>query len=276
MECFMVRRMSAFCLALAVLGLTGCSSQKAVVREPTPGDPFEAWNRRVYAFNSAFERRLTTPVTRTYRNVTPQFVKTGVANFVSNLSYPAVIMNDALQFKGMSTLRDTGRFVMNTTVGVVGFFDPATSIGLEKNHEDFGQTLGRWGLGNGAYLIVPFGGPTTLRDGLAKIADPFTNPLTQATDDSMVSYSIAGMRMMNSGSSPSSRVLDPDVAVANAFDPYVVHRSLYLQRRNYLIHDGNLPEEPEPFEDEIWAAGEDFGEGIKVSAAMPELMTSSE
>jgi phospholipid-binding lipoprotein MlaA len=255
---------AACMLAVITITSTGCASQSKTTR--TPGDPFEKMNRRVYAFNAAFDRKLAKPLERTYKVVTPQFVKTGVANFVSNLSYPAVIMNDALQLKGMPTLRDTGRFVVNSTVGVVGFFDPASRIGLERNREDFGQTLGRWGMGHGAYLVLPFAGSTTLRDGLAKIADPFSNPLTLA-EEGAARYGIAGMRMINSGSNVSTT----GNPLEDAYDPYVVERSIYWQRRDYLVYDGNVPEDPMVAE---WAeeAEEDLADA---SYAVPYYPASS-
>jgi phospholipid-binding lipoprotein MlaA len=217
-------------------------------------------NRRIYAFNNAFDRALAEPVSKKYKSVTPRFIKTGISNFIDNLGYPAVIVNDALQGKGMPALRDTGRFVMNTTVGVAGFFDPATAIGLEQNHEDFGQTLGRWGVGSGPYLILPFGNPTTLRDGLARVADPFTSPIT-LSGSGTTQYGVSALRIANTGSKsgggePSSR---------DAYDPYVVMRSIYLQKRAFVVYDGNLPEDP--IEEELQRqAALDLNDEIKIDA----------
>jgi len=235
----MFRQTLAIAVVLAANLLTGCASQKSATLKPV--DPFERLNRRVYAFNAAFDRRLATPASRTYRNVTPAFVRTGISNFVDNLSYPAVIVNDALQGKGVPAMRDTGRFVINSTVGVVGFFDLATRWGLEENSEDLSQTLGRWGVGSGPYLILPFSGPTTLRDGLAKIIDPGTSPLAYV-ENSAVSSGVSVMRLANSGSG-SSGGFDTESMALSAYDPYLVTRSLYLQRRFYLVHDGFMPED---------------------------------
>jgi phospholipid-binding lipoprotein MlaA len=233
----MAGRTSAILLLISVITLAGCATQKPVTR--TPGDPFERMNRRMYAFNEAFDKALAKPIAKGYRRVTPQFFKTGLSNFLSNLSYPAVIMNDALQGKAFMTARDTGRFVMNTTVGLAGFFDPATRVGLEARSEDLGQTLGRWGVPQGPYIVLPFSNPTTLRDGFAKVADPFTSPLALSTEGAS-RYAFAGLRALNT----RSKVLSVESALDSAYDPYAVIRSIYWQRRNYAVHDGNVPEDP--------------------------------
>jgi phospholipid-binding lipoprotein MlaA len=236
----MLRMSLVTVLSLAAVLLSGCASRTTTAIKPN--DPFEKLNRRMYAFNVAFDRALSKPVTRTYRAVTPRFIKTGIANFVSNLGYPAVFVNDALQGKGRPALRDTGRFLVNSTIGLAGFLDPATSLGLEENKEDLSQTLGRWGVGPGPYLVLPFAGPTTLRDGIAKIIDPGTSPLAYV-DSSAVSTSVKVLRLLNSGSGDGDDD-DGESLEEAAFDPYLVTRSIYLQRRNHLVHDGDVPEDP--------------------------------
>jgi phospholipid-binding lipoprotein MlaA len=233
----MLRKTLAVCILVSTNLVGGCATQKSAERHP--GDPFERMNRRIYAFNSAFDRALAEPVSRKYKSVTPRFVKTGISNFIDNLGYPAVIVNDALQGKGMPALRDTGRFVMNTTVGVVGFFDPATRVGLEQNDEDFGQTLGRWGVGSGPYVILPFGNPTTLRDGLARVADPFTSPITLSGSGAS-QYGMSAMRIANTGSKSSGA----EPSLRETYDPYVVMRSVYFQKRAFRVYDGIVPEDP--------------------------------
>lgn len=244
----MLRVSLAALLPLVVLFLSGCTTQKTAAGLK-PYDPFEKINRRVFAFNAAFDRALSRPVSRTYRQVTPRLVKTGIANFVSNLGYPAVIVNDALQGKGMPALRDTGRFCVNTTVGLLGFLDPAAALGLEENHEDLGQTLGRWGVGPGPYLVLPFAGSTTLRDGVSRVADVGTSPLAYV-DSAAVSSGVKGLRLMNSGAGD-----DPEGEGMEriAYDSYLVTRSVYLQRRVYLAHDGLVPEDAIDREYEMYA-----------------------
>jgi phospholipid-binding lipoprotein MlaA len=244
----------SFVILAALLG--GCATQKSAERKPY--DPFERINRRVYAFNVAFDRALAEPVSKKYKQVTPKFVKTGISNFIDNLGYPAVIVNVALQGKAVPALRDTGRFLMNTTVGVAGLFDPATRIGLEEHDEDFGQTLGRWGVGGGPFLILPFGNPTTLRDGLARIADPFTSPIT-LSNSGATQYGMSALRVANTGSKSSRSEPSPN----EAFDPYIVMRSIYMQKRSYVVYDGNVPEDP--IETELARqAALDFNEELRI------------
>jgi phospholipid-binding lipoprotein MlaA len=233
----MLRKTLAVCILVSSALHSGCATQKTAERHP--GDPFERMNRRIYAFNAAFDRALAEPVSKKYKSVTPRFVKTGISNFIDNLGYPAVIVNDALQGKAMPALRDTGRFVMNTTVGVAGLWDPASRVGLEQNHEDFGQTLGRWGIGNGPFLILPFGNPTTLRDGLARVADPFTSPITLSGSGAS-QYGMSALRIANTGSKSSGAEPSP----REAYDPYVVLRSVYFQKRSFVVYDGVVPEDP--------------------------------
>lgn len=239
----MLRRSLALVISFIAAVVSGCASR--TTSSLKPHDPFEKMNRKVYAFNVAFDRALSKPVSDTYKAVTPSFVKTGISNFVSNLSYPAVFVNDALQGKGKPALRDTGRFLVNTTIGVVGFLDPATSLGLEENSEDLSQTLGRWGMAPGPYLILPFAGPTTLRDGIAKVIDPGTSPLAYV-DSAALSSSVKGLRLINSGDADDES--DGPSVERVAYDPYLVTRSLYLQRRNYLVHDGLTPDDPADIE----------------------------
>jgi phospholipid-binding lipoprotein MlaA len=254
----MLRKTLAVCFLVGTTLLGGCATQKTAERRPE--DPFERMNRRIYAFNNAFDRALAEPVSKKYKAVTPRFIKTGISNFIDNLGYPAVIVNDALQGKGMPALRDTGRFVMNTTVGVVGFFDPATAIGLEENHEDFGQTLGRWGVGNGPYLILPFGNPTTLRDGLARVADPFTSPIT-LSGSGATQYGVSALRIANTGTKSAGG----EPSARDAYDPYVVMRSVYLQKRAFLVYDGNMPDDP--IEEELQRqAALDLNDEIRIDA----------
>src|SRR5262249_45832272 len=132
--------------------------------------------------NESVDRHVAKPVAKAYKKVTPHFVQTGISNFLDNLNYPVVLVNDLLQAKFKATLNDTGRLLLNTTVGLAGLLDPATDAGLDKNDEDFGQTLGRWGLRPGPYLMLPFLGPSDIRDGIGKYADTYPNPARYAKD----------------------------------------------------------------------------------------------
>lgn len=234
-------------LALAVLALSGCASTQKIVT-PDPRDPFESLNRGTYAFNENLDRALVKPVAQTYDRVVPKPVKTGVSNFFSNAKYPVTLVNNVLQAKFADAANDVGRLLLNSTLGLGGLLDPATRIGLERNDEDFGQTLGKWGVPSGPYLMVPFLGPYTLRDGLGSVADDFAEPRGYVTDN-VVRWSLwAGDKLDR-----RVRLLEADGVLERTGDPYAFIRSAYLQRREYQVKDGDVP--PEDF-------GEDFGEDL--------------
>jgi phospholipid-binding lipoprotein MlaA len=166
-------------LALVVL-LPACATLPPGERDPR--DRFERTNRAVYRFNDALDRGVAKPVARAYVKVTPRPVRTGFGNFFRNLTYPTVIVNDLLQGKGRSFASDTTRLVVNTTIGIGGLFDPATQLGLKAGDEDFGQTLGKWGVPAGPYIMLPFLGPSTARDTVGFVGDQFTDPKNYLND----------------------------------------------------------------------------------------------
>ena len=156
-------------LSLSFLG--GCATTN-------PRDPLEPMNRAIYSFNDGMDNVIFKPVARGYRAVLPQFARTGVSNFFSNINDVLVALNNLLQGKVIDALSDAGRVVVNTTIGIAGFFDVATHFGLEKHNEDFGQTLGRWGIGDGPYLVLPFAGPSNLRDAVGRAVSFRIDPIT--------------------------------------------------------------------------------------------------
>jgi phospholipid-binding lipoprotein MlaA len=241
-------------LSLAVLTLFGCASLPSGKRDPR--DPFERVNRTIYKFNDALDKAVARPIAHTYRKVTPQFVQTGISNFNSNLDYPVVIVNDLLQGRFKPFAKDTGRFVMNTTLGIGGLLDPASSAGLEKNENDFGQTLGRWGFKPGPYLMLPILGPSDVRDGIGKVANTYTSP-RQYIHDNTVYYTLYGLYFLDYRASlvPQEKTLD------SAYDPYAFLRNAYLQRRQFLISgQGSGPSDEEYQEQKLLdeaGAGED-------------------
>jgi phospholipid-binding lipoprotein MlaA len=174
-------RFLSLCLLLTGLGLlSGCATVQG------PGDerdPLESVNRSIFNFNEGFYNYVLDPVTETYQDITPQPVQTGVSNFFSNIGDLFVLVNDLLQFKFEQAASDFSRLLMNTTFGVFGLFDVATYMELPKHHEDFGQTLATWGLGNGPYLVLPFLGPSTLRDTGGLVVDSTYDPILDITDD---------------------------------------------------------------------------------------------
>jgi phospholipid-binding lipoprotein MlaA len=236
-------RIEALVLGLSCLTILGCASQTPLKRDPR--DPLERINRVTFAVNDKLDRAITKPLARTYRKVTPHFVQTGVSNFMDNLHYPIVIANDLLQAKFKPALSDSGRFVLNIVAGAGGLFDPASAAGLDKTDEDFGLTLGKWGVHPGPYLVIPVLGPSTFRDGFGKLADAFVDP-TNYIKNSTVRYGLDGVYLLDR----RARLLDVEGALDNAFDRYAVLRSVYLQHRQYEITGGadaeNEPEDEPP------------------------------
>lgn len=230
----MTRPAVAF-VALLSLFLVGCATAPNAKKDPR--DPFEGFNRVSYKVTDAVDRAALKPVAKGYRAVTPQFVRTGVTNFFENLGQPTIIVNDFLQGKVKDGFSDTGRFLLNTTLGIGGLFDPATKAGLDKHDEDFGQTLGKWGVKPGPYVWVPLLGPFTVRDGIGRgIENYSTEPLHYVERDAW-RYGLQGVRLIDW----RTRQLSLDQTLDSAFDRYAFIRNAYLQQREYAVHDGNVP-----------------------------------
>ncbi len=221
---------------VAVVLLGGCATNG------NPRDPLEPFNRGVYQFNDAVDKVLFKPVAEVYQAVLPQFVRTGIGNFFSNIHDVIVALNNLLQGKVTDAGMDLCRIIVNTTIGLLGLIDVATEIGLEKHQEDFGQTLGRWGIGSGPYLVLPFFGPSSLRDGVGFVVDWRTDPLTYIEPD-RDRYAAFGLYFVNRRAEllAASKILE-----VAALDPYEFVRDAYLQRRRNLVYDGNAPEEDDP------------------------------
>lgn len=202
-------------------------------------DPWESWNRGVYRFNDFADRAVARPVARTYVKVIPLPVRIGVSNFFANLNTPTVMVNDVLQGKIVAAAHDLGRFVLNSTVGLGGILDPASTAGLQRNDEDFGQTLGKWGVHPGPFVELPILGPSDLRDAPARVVDAYTNP-QEYIANSWVRYGLLLPYLTDKRAS----LLPLDETLKNAFDPYAFVRDAYLQRRAYLISEGKVTESP--------------------------------
>jgi phospholipid-binding lipoprotein MlaA len=229
-------RTKAFALAVVCLAAVGCASQAPLKRDSR--DPLERMNRATFAFNDTVDRAVTKPIARTYRRVTPHFVQTGVSNFMDNVNYPIVIVNDLLQGKFKPAISDTSRFVLNSLAGVGGLFDPATAAGLAKNDEDLGLTLGKWGVHQGPYLVLPILGPSTFRDGFGRLGDEFITPLNYVSNQ-WIRYPLDALYYLD----VRARLLDVEGALDTAYDRYAVLRSVYLQRRQYKVTEGAEPED---------------------------------
>lgn len=222
--------------AVSVSLLGGCASTG------NPRDPFEPFNRAVYQFNEGFDKVIAKPAAEFYQAVVPGVIRTGVGNFFSNLNDVIVALNNLLQGKVPDAVNDVGRVLVNTTLGVFGIMDPATALGVEKHNEDFGQTLGYWGLGPGPYIVLPFLGPSNVRDTVGWVGDVYAWPGTylEPNRDRNV---LIGLRFIAARADllQASQLLE-----TAALDPYDFLRDAYLQRRRNLVHDGNPPEEIEP------------------------------
>jgi len=203
-----------------------------------PQDPWESWNRGVYRVNDKLDRAIAKPVARTYVRVVPHPIRTGVSNFFANLGTPTVMINDALQGKFLAAVNDLGRFVLNSTVGLGGLLDPASPAGLDRNNEDFGQTLGHWGVHSGPFVELPLLGPSDLRDGPARLVDTYTNP-HQYIRNSGVKWGLYGVALVDT----RANLLSLDETMKNVYDPYAFVRDAYLQRRAYLVSDGKVSDE---------------------------------
>jgi phospholipid-binding lipoprotein MlaA len=222
---------------LLSLSLLGCATNG------DPRDPLEPLNRGIYKFNDAVDKAVLKPVATGYKEAMPDPVRTAVGNFFSNLDDVLVLLNDLLQFKLDQAASDFSRLVWNTSVGIAGLIDVATPMDLPKRNEDFGQTLGYWGVGNGPYLVLPFLGPSTLRDTVGIAVDAQFDPVTQHTPVAERNSAIAVHSVDN-----RARLLDAEKVLDEAaIDRYVFLRDAYLQRRRGLVYDGNPPREK--FED---------------------------
>ena len=204
-------------------------------------DPLEGFNRGVYRFNTQFDRWVFLPVVHGYEYVTPDPVERGVSNFFSNLSELRNGWNGALQGRGDVFGTALGRLMINSTLGVVGLFDPATALGYPQRPEDFGQTLGRWGFADGPFIMLPFLGPSTVRDTVGWGVDILTDPVTYV-DGSNARYGIRAVSIVQRRSEllDATKILD-----AIALDEYQFLRDAYLQRRRSLVYDGKPPPNPE-------------------------------
>jgi phospholipid-binding lipoprotein MlaA len=226
-----------FALALITAASSpGCASLQGL---PDPQDPWEGFNRRVFSFNQTVDRAFIKPLAETYQLLTPEVVDRSVTNFFSNLNDVVVVGNDLLQFKVEQAISDLGRIVANSTFGVLGLFDVATTLGMEKHNEDFGQTLGYWGADTGPYLVLPLLGPANVRDTFGWAGDIALSPLTYV--ESPERGWLLALRVVDIRADLLSVTR---IAETAALDEYVFVRDAYLQRRRYLVYDGNPPPTP--------------------------------
>lgn len=225
-------------LSVATLTLTACASGP----NANPRDPMEPFNRGVYSFNDAVDRAVVKPVATVYRDVLPSPVRTGVHNFFYNLQDLWSFVNNTLQLKGEGAGNSIVRFGVNTVFGLGGLLDIATEMRIERFPEDFGQTLGHWGVGAGPYVVLPLLGPSTVRDTVALPVDWSGNVASDISDiPTRNSATVLKLVDTRAGLLDASKMLD-EVAL----DPYTFTRDAFLQRRRSLVYDGNPPDEAVP------------------------------
>lgn len=219
-----------------------------------PADPLEVYNRNMFEFNDVADRAVFKPIAQAYEAVLPEPVRLCINNAFLNLGEPINFVNDVLQGKPEAAITDLCRFVINTTVGLGGCFDVAAKMGMPRNNEDFGQTLGRWGFGPGPYFVLPFLGPSTIRDAVGRFFEFFNLDPLLLVNDVAVRNSVIGLKVVDTRASllPAEKVLE-----AAAIDKYQFVRDAFLQLRNNLIHDGNPPRlrDPDEEDDEAPAKG---------------------
>jgi phospholipid-binding lipoprotein MlaA len=218
--------------------LGGCAS----TGDRDPRDPWEPMNRRIYRFNEVVDENIAKPVATAYRDLLHEEIRSRVRNFFANLGDVWIGANNLLQGKFEEGVQDWARFAFNSTFGLLGIHDVASDFGLEKHNEDFGQTLGRWGVGDGPYLVLPILSSSTVRDAFGTTVDWYADPL-QELDPNRVRNSAVVVRLVNTRADllDASRILEQA-----ALDKYVFQRDAYLQRRRNLIYDGSPPREPRP------------------------------
>jgi len=231
----------AGCL-LASLAVPGFADDTEGAKNP---DPWEGFNRKIYGLNDWGDRWFVKPIATGYTKITPAPVRRRVSNFYDNLWLPLTIINQLLQGKVGAAGNDTGRFLMNTTVGLLGLFDPATTAGLDYHEEDFGQTFGRWGIPAGPYLVLPFLGPSTVRNGIGKIGDARLFPPRYIEHDGW-RYAAYGLFFIDK----RSRLFGVEKLVSG--DRYVFIRDVYLQTVDFQIKDGEIDAEDDAFLDDDW------------------------
>jgi phospholipid-binding lipoprotein MlaA len=200
-----------------------------------PRDPYENLNRKVFVVNQVFDQVLLKPVAKGYSNYAPDFIQTTIGNFFGNLADVWTAVNNFLQGKPREGIQDTGRVAVNTVFGVAGLADVATKLGLPKHQEDFGQTLGVWGVKPGPYVMLPLFGPSTMRDALAKPLDLYADPLNLSTR-SDVEYSLRAVRLVDD----RARLLPTtDMIEKVALDPYQFVRDAHFQQREARVNDAS-------------------------------------
>lgn len=232
-------------LSIGLLSLlSGCATTSQV---SDANDPYQGWNRNVQTFNDHFDDYVMKPTAKGYQWLMPDFADQGISNFFSNLSDIGVTANDALQGKFAQSGSDGARFLLNTTAGVGGFVDVGSMLDLPKHNEDFDQTLGFWGVGTGPYLVLPFFGPSSVRGVVGLVGDAAMNPISYTgiyfSSNGLASAVSGGLGLLKAVDYRADNLGKEKVVSEAALDRYDFFKNAYFSNRNYLVKDGNVPEE---------------------------------
>lgn len=264
------KNLSLTSLAISI-ALGGCASTGS-----NPNDEWQGWNEGAQSFNDTVDKAVLKPLAKGYDAITPEPIDEGVTNFFSNLNDIGVTVNDVLQLKFLQGGMDLSRFVINSTAGVAGFFDVAKLVDLPKHNEDFGQTLGFWGVPAGPYLVLPFAGPSSPRDFVGILGDALLNPLTYVSGFGGVAANAAtaGARLVDVTDTRAGLMTTEKVIDEGSVNRYDFIKNAYEQRREYLIHDGNPPSNDVDFEEEESSSKTDKPSG-KTSSTAPAKATNT-
>lgn len=252
-------------MLIAVAGISGCASHDPADEDSgyVEYDPLEPLNRKIHSFNMTLDRNVMRPVARGYEKVLPKPVRRSITNFFSNLTAPRSALNNFLQGKPARGFNELGRFLFNSTLGIAGLFDVAGAAGMERYDETFGETLGVWGVPEGPYVVIPFWGPNMLSDAFALPVDYYSDVWTHY-DNSSVRDKVWGIRLIDL----RYRLLSVDSFLEDSPDPYVAVREAFRQNRTFRVYDGNVPEEGNFYDDEMF--DEFFDEEAETVPESPE------
>lgn len=259
-----MKKLKTVLLIAVLFGLSGCAT--------TNKDPLEGVNRGIYKFNDVVDKYAMKPVAKAYKAVTPSPVRTGITNFFNNLGTLTTVVNDLLQLKFAQAFADAGRFVINTTFGIAGVIDVASKDNFPRHQEDFGQTLGHWGVGSGPYLVLPILGPSTVRDAGGLAFDTVTSdPITYLHNTGQI-RAHNQVRLVQFLDKRTQLLDAKDLVDDASIDPYAFMRDAYLQRRASQIQDGIVPAELLQDQDEFEPEDEPASKGASTESAVPETV----
>ena len=223
-------------LILSSSVLTGCASTSQVNKVTEPSDPLESINRSLWTFNWDYmDKYVTKPVAQAYVKHTPVPLRSGIYNVVRNLDEPATIINDLLQLKFKDAAKSTGRFVLNSTIGLLGFFDPASDFGWARKEEEFGEVLGAYGVSDGPYLMLPVLGPNSVREATGDYIDQLYWPLA------VIDFWPNILRLAVKGLELRAQISEQESLINESIDPYIFVKNAYFQNMRFKVYDGNPP-----------------------------------